>query len=212
MKRQYDEVMEKIEVTNEMRGRILANIQKMDLQTTAASRIIPFPGIKKYLSIAACFAVLLCSVFAAGHMAGIFQSEEPNVAIANGIEEVDTLEELSTAVGFEVAELKLLPFEVEETSYVSYWNELAEIDYAGEGRTASFRKSPGTEDNSGDYNSYPDVKEINVGPLAVTLKGGGEVYTLATWLADRYAYSIRLSDGISESEWHALIYNSISPR
>ena len=68
-------------------------------------------------------------------------------------------------------ELTALPFAVEETTYVSYWNELAEITYTGEGQTAAFRKSPGTEDNSGDYNTYTAIKEIHMGPLTATLKG-----------------------------------------
>ena len=205
MKRRYDEVMDRIEVTDEMRGRILNNIQKMDLAAPAGGGVISFPAIKKYLSAAACFAVLLAGVFAAGHMTGLFWPEEPNVAVVNGIVEVETLEELSAAVGFEVEELDVLPFKAETTAYVSYWNELAEINYTGGGWTASFRKSPGTEDNSGDYNAYPEVKEISAGPLTVTLKGGGGAYTLAIWSADGYTRSVRLSDGISEAEWHNLI-------
>lgn len=205
MKRRYDEVMDRVEVTDEMRERILGNLQKIDLAAAASSRVIRFPNIRKYLSAAACFAVLLAGFYAAGHMAGIFQPYEPNVAIVNGIVEVDTLEQLADAVGFEVEELTALPFAVEETTYVSYWNELAEITYTGEGQTAAFRKSPGTEDNSGDYNTYSAVKEIHMGPLTATLKGSGEVYTLAVWSADGYAYSICLSDGISEAEWQHLL-------
>lgn len=205
MKRRYDEVMDRIEVTDEMRERILGNLQKTDLAAAANSSVIRFPNIRKYLSAAACFAVLLAGFFAAGHMAGIFRPKEPNVAIVNGIVEVDTLEQLADAVGFEVEELTALPFAAEETAYVSYWNELAEITYTGEGQTAAFRKSAGTEDNSGDYNTYSSVKEIHMGPLTATLKGSGEVYTLAVWTVDGYAYSIRLSDGIPESEWQHLI-------
>lgn len=203
MTRRYDEVMDRIEVTDEMRGRILKNIRQIDIP--AGGGAIRFPNVRKYMSAAACAAVLLAGAFAAGHMAGLFRTEEPNVAVTNGIVEVETLEELSAAVGFEVEELDTLPFEAETTVYVSYWNELAEIDYTGEGRTASFRKSPGTEDNSGDYNTYPEVKEIEAGQLTVTLKGGGGAYTLAVWSADGYSYSVRLSDGISESEWRHLI-------
>lgn len=205
MKRRYDEVMDRIEVTDEMRERILGNLQRTDLAAAANSRVIQFPNIRKYLSAAACFAVLLAGFFAAGHMAGIFRPNEPNVAIVNGIVEVDTLEQLADAVGFEVEELPALPFTVEETVYASYWNELAEITYTGEGQTAIFRKSAGTEDNSGDYNTYSSVKEIHMGPLTATLKGGGAVYTLAVWSADGYAYSLCLSNGISEPEWRHLI-------
>ena len=205
MKRRYDEVMDRVEVTDEMRERILGNLQKTDLTASANSRVMRFPNIRKYLSAAACFAVLLAGFFAAGHMAGIFRPDEPNVAVVNGIVEVDTLEQLAAAVGFEVEELTALPFAAEETVYASYWNELAEITYTGEGQTAVFRKSPGAEDNSGDYNTYSAVREIHMGPLTATLKGSGEVYTLAVWSADGYAYSICLSNGISESEWQHLI-------
>lgn len=205
LKRRYDEVMDRIEVTGEMRRRILGNIQKMDVEAAGSSGVTRFSGIKKYLSAAACFAAVLAGVFAAGHMTGIFQPREPTVAVPSAIVQVDTLEQLTAAVGFEVEELNGLPFPVEETAYISYWNELAEITYTGGGQTAVFRKSQGTEDNSGDYNTYSSVKEINIGSLSAALKGGGEVYTLAIWSADGYAYSIRLSDGISELEWRDLI-------
>ena len=205
MKRRYDEVMDRIAVTDEMRRRILRNIQNMDIASAESRGTMPVFG--KYLSAAACFVVLLAGVFAAGHIAGLFQSSGPDVTIGNGIVEVDTAGQLAAAVGFEVEDLGGLPFTVEKTAYVSYWDELAEITYAGEGQTAAFRKSPGTEDNSGDYNAYSTVKEINAGPLTVTLKGSGEAYTLAVWSAEGYAYSIRLSEGISESEWRHIIWD-----
>lgn len=207
MKKRYDEVMDRIELTGEMRSRILGNIQRMDLSATSERKVLPFRSIRKYMSAAACLAVLLAGVFAAGHMAGIFQPDDPNVAVVNGIVEVGSPEQLAAAVGFDVEELNALPFEAESTAYISYWNELAEITYTGGGQTAAFRKSKGTGDNSGDYSAYSAVKEISAGPLTATLKGSGEAYTLAVWSADGYAYSIRLSEGISESEWRDLIPN-----
>lgn len=200
--RRYDEVMERVEVTAEMRGRILRNIRAMDL---TAGRGGQFPAVKQALSAAACFAVLLAGVFAAGHMAGGLRPDEAGVAVVNGIVEVDTREQLRDAVGFTVEELDALPFAVETAAYVSYWNEMAEITYTGGGRTATFRKSVGEEDNSGDYNLYSAVREIRLGSLTATLKGSGEAYTLAVWSADGYAYSVRLSDGITELEWRRLI-------
>lgn len=197
--------MDRIEVTGEMRERILGNLQKTDLAASANSRVMRFPNIRKYLSAAACFAVLLAGIFAAGHMAGMFRPEDSQVSVGNGIVEMDTLEQLAAAVGFEVEEPPALPFTAEETVYTSYWNELAEITYTGGGQTAVFRKSPGAEDNSGDYNTYSAVREIHMGPLTATLKGSGEVYTLAVWSAEGYAYSLCLSNGISESEWQHLI-------
>ncbi len=205
MKKRYDEVMNKIEVTDEMRERILGNIQSMNIEVMPERKVIPFPNIKKYMSFAACFVVLLAGAFAAGHMAGIFHPSDPNVTIVNGMVEVDTLEQLAAAVGFEVEELDALPFEAEMTAYVSYWNELAEIVYSGEGQTATFRKSIGAEDNSGDYSTYSSIKEIEINSLTVTLKGDREVYTLAIWSNGVYSYSISVSDGIPELDWQSLI-------
>lgn len=205
LKRQYDEVMGRIKVTDEMHRRILDNIQNMDIASTAGISKTQFLNMKKYLSAAACFAVLLAGLFAVGHMTAIFQPKEPNVTIGNGIAEVDTLDQLAAAVGFDLEELDTLPFEVKTTVYVSYWNELAEITYIGEGQTATFRKSTGTGDISGDYNVYSAVKEINMDSWTATLKGSGEAYALALWSADGYSYSIRLSNEISDSEWSHLI-------
>ncbi len=208
LKKRYDEVMDRIEVTDEMRGRILGNIQKMELEAAPKSNVIPFPNLKKYLSVAACFVVLLAGTFVAGNMTGIFRPNDPAVLTpGDGIVDVGTLEELSAHVGFEVEELTGLPFEVTETTYTAYWQELAEIVYSGEGQTATSRKSVGTEDNSGDYIAYADVKNIQIGSLTATLKGNGngDAYTLAIWSADGYAYSVSLSDGISEIEWRDII-------
>lgn len=211
MKKRYDEVMDRIEVTREMRERILGNIEKTDIGATQKSKVIPFPTMKKYMSAAACFVLLLAGVFAAGHMAGIFQPDDPPVQVVNGMVEVDTLEQLASAVGFEIEELGTLPFAVETTAYISYWGEMAEITYTGEGKTATLRKSIGTEDNSGDYSTYADFKEISIDSQTVILKGSSGAYILAIWSANGYAYSIRLSDGISESGWHDLISEVLGP-
>lgn len=206
MKKRYDEVMEKVEVTAEMRGRILGNIQKLELAAAPKNKVIPFPNLKKYLSVAACFVVLLAGAFVAGNMTGIFRPNDPAVLTpGDGIMEVGTLEELSAHVGFEVEELNGLPFEAKETTYTAYWQELAEVSYTGEGQTATFRKSVGTENNSGDYSDYPFVQDVGIGSLMVTLKGDGDAYTLAIWSADGYAYSISLSNGISEPGWYDFI-------
>lgn len=212
MKKRYDEVMGKIEVTSEMRGRILGNIQKMEFETAPKSNVIPFPNLKKYLSVAACFVVLLAGAFVVGNMTSIFRPNDPPVLTpGDGIVEVSTVDELSAHVGFEVEELNGLPFAVKETTYTAYWQELAEICYTGGDQTATFRKSVGTEDNSGDYSDYPTVQKIEIGSLPVTLKGSGDEYTLAIWSADGYAYSISLSDGISELDWQNLISREFEP-
>ena len=104
------------------------------------------------------------------------------------------------------AEAAELPFDVEETTYTSYWGELAEIFYAGGGQIADLRTSAGTEDNSGDYTDYPAVTELTVGTVTAELRGeAAERYTLAVWTDGQYAYSLRLSDGQSTEVWQRLL-------
>ena len=158
----YDELMDKIEVTDAMRARILRNV------SAAAPKKTP---VRRYALLVACLAVvLLGAVCVPKLMDPAPQGEQ--VAIANGMIEVADAAALADAVGFPAAEAAELPFDVEETTYTSYWGELAEICYAGGGQIADLRTSAGTEDNSGDYTDYPAVTELTVGTVTAELRGG----------------------------------------
>ena len=94
-----------------------------------------------------------------------------------------------------------LPFVVEDTAYRSYGDGLVEIAYTGLGQTAEYRQSVGSGDNSGDYTAYDDVVELKANDLSVTLKGDEGIYVLAVWGDGMFSYSMRLSQGFSETEW-----------
>lgn len=197
----YDEIMDKIAVTDEMRKRILDNIAEQKPQN-----VVRFPHMKRYLSIAACFAALAAVALTVPSITNIVRTNEPAVlAPANGIVEVSSAEELSSAVGFEVSDVANLPFTPSQTVYSSYWGDMAQIDYSGEGQSASFRKSAGAEDISGDYNTYASAVEAAVGTADVTLKGDNGLYTLAVWTDDGYSYSLCLSEGIEKNQWEEII-------
>ena len=208
MKR-YDEIMDHIKVTDDMHSRILENIEAGDI---AEERRRKQTGrtVTKLLSMAACLAVIIIAASALRSPAQVSTSE-PDGSDAPGfvqggadIVELDSAAALSAAVGFEVNDIDL-PFTPEQTEYISYWHELAEIDYTGEGKTARYRKTAGTEDCSGDYTDYTDVTELEANGMTVTLKGGAGQYTLAIWTDGSYSYSLSLSDGMSLSDWQTLI-------
>ena len=170
----------------------------------------------KLLSMAACLAVIIAVASALKSPAQVSTSDDlqTNEGDTPGfvqggadIVELDSAAALSAAVGFEVNDIDL-PFTPEQTEYISYWHELAEIDYTGEGKTACYRKAAGTEDCSGDYNVYTDVTEFEESGMTVMLKGDAGQYTLAIWTDGSYSYSLSLSDGLSLSDWQALM-NSI---
>lgn len=199
----YDEIMDKIEVTEEMRRRVLARIAAEDI-APVRPKVLRFPAWKKYLSAAACLILVIAGAAALPRLVRLLPPEG-GVQVVPQIEEAPSLAELSRLVGFEVEEGFALPFEPEETAYCSYWNELAQIQYSGAGQTATYRQSAGTEDNSGDYTAYGDMAELAAGGLAVTLKGSGGVYVLAVWTDGSFSYSLGLSQGVTAEEWLTLL-------
>ena len=206
MKKRYDEIMDKIEVTDEMRARILNHLQEVDLTKRTRPKVLRLSSVKKYLSVAACFAILLAGVLT---LPGLLDRglQRPAEVLNPGADIVDvaTIEELSGLVNFEVPEVTGLPFTPEKQSYTAFGKDMAQITYEGNVQTCTFRKSIGSEDNSGDYNAYSAVEEISVGDAAVTLKGTEDGFTLAIWWDGAFSYSLQLSGGLTVDEWETLI-------
>ena len=196
----YDEVMEKLEVTPEMRARILQNVETQ----MAEPRKKP-NRIRRFAALAACLAILLVGAAALPKLISSPTPEESETTIANGMVEVASKEELSEAVGFPVKSAQSLPFFPQSIYYTSYWGEMAQIDYANGGSMACFRQSLGEEDNSGDWNEYPAQESLTVNGCAVTLKGEADSYTLAIWQDGTYSYSLSLSAGQPASVWESIV-------
>ena len=192
----YEEIMDRVEVTPEMRQRVLSNLEQ--------ARKPKRPALRQLMSLAACLAIVLCCWYAWKPRQQT-QVENPGAQGASQIENVASLEALSQKTGVPMKELTGLPFDVEATQYVSYWEELAEIRYFGQTDSLCYRKSHGTEDNSGDYNVYSQVKTLDVSGCAVTLKGGAEGYSLAAWTDGTYAYSISASKPLTEETFRGLL-------
>ena len=200
----YDEAMEKIELTPQMRARILQNVER-ELQEPAKKTA--FPGkLRRIAALAACLAILLVGALTLpGLVSRPSQEEEPETMIANGIVEVTSREELSDAVGFTVKAVQTLPFFPQSILYTSYWGEMAQIDYANGPESACFRQSLGTQDNSGDWNEYPAQETIEVSGISVTLKGEKDAYTLAIWSDGTYSYSLSVTTGQTPSVWESIV-------
>lgn len=203
LKNRYYKIMENINVTEEMHDRIIKNIGNTDFYTIQR-KVMNFAKYKKYMAIAACFLLLVVGVVLIPNM--INPNDNPKVqGIVPDIVEYNTIEELSEAVGFNVPKINQIPFEVEEVTYTVYWKELAEIEYANNEDLIIFRKSVGSEDNSGDYNDYPAINEVLINELAVTLKGNSDRCNLAIWEKDGYSYSLLSSAGVTEAEMSEMV-------
>lgn len=205
-KNPYRELMEQVNLTPEARERILTNVQQADL-SPQAEKVVPFPRRRqtwrRWASLAACLVVVV-AVLVAVPLLREQPDTAPPVQVLPPFRQVDSLDALSEAVGFPVTEVSKLPFDPVSTTYTVYDEGLAEITYTGSGgQTATYRQSCGTEDNSGDYNLYPDTQALP--EQNATLKGQDGLYTLALWTDDTYTYSLHLSSGLSADAWQALL-------
>ncbi len=198
----YEEIMDRIEVTPEMRQRILHNLE------TEQQKIKKHRFPRQLLALAACLVLAVCCWFIRNPK----QADDPEqgVLFVNQIENVDSLQALSEKTGIPLSELSGLPFSADRTEYVSCWENLAEIQYFGGTDSLCYRKSVGTEDNSGDHNSYSQVETRNISGKSVTLKGENDAFTLATWTDGSYAYSISVTAPLTRAAFEALITENFS--
>lgn len=193
----YDKVMNKINVTPQMHERIMNNIQEADFET-APKKVYFWQGHKKYMSIAACLMVCIAGTLLIPNLMKVEQ--EPPLQVVPDIVEYTSTRELSSSVGFEVKDVKNIPFEVEEIKYISYWKELGEVIYSGSDNTLVFRMAAGSTDVSGNHSEYEEVKSYSVDAYTVTIKGSQGLYNLAVWSDGAFSYALELNVGISETD------------
>mgnify|MGYP000023823402 FL=1 len=220
--RKYDEIMEKIVVTPEMKERVLGKINAEIRNEEKKMNHRGFRTMWKYMT-AGCLVIAAATVWTVsrpylpgssgepGQMGELGASKETEaVQIPNPLEEVSSVKELSDLVGFEVNELKNLPFALQQVSYISISRELAEIIYTGADQELAYRKSEGTEDNSGNYIVYKEETKRTIAGYEVTVKGDDGRCGLAIWTDGTYSYSIQLREGesISYEELEAMIENN----
>ena len=126
------------------------------------------------------------------------------VQIANPFVDYDTLEEAAAQTGFELTVPETVEGYPERMIQVMDGAMLQVIWLNGEDRLF-VRKAAGSEDVSGDYNVYSDVRTLTVGEREVTLQGEAGAYSLATWQANGYSYAVMADDPMSAEALTALI-------
>lgn len=209
MSKSYDEIMEEIQVTEEMRDRILQNIANTEIQKkSSVKKAARFYRWQKYSLTAACLALLLIGVATLPRVwsgngqesagpGNEMNTEEMVSGFQWGLQECSSAETLSEAAGFPVEELEQLPFTVQETNYIYLGDGLAEIQYYGaEEERLDYRKATGEEDNSGVYLDFERVQEEEIDGVKVTVKGDEDRIYLILWQKDGFSYSIYDEEGI----------------
>lgn len=126
------------------------------------------------------------------------------VQIPNPFTDHTTLSEATKTVGFELA----VPEKVNGSprqNIQTTEDGMIQVFYGGEDDSICIRKAPGSEDISGDYNSYSQVTAVDTNGINVTMKGENNLVYLAIWTSGGYTYSISARTGMSNSDMSALV-------
>ena len=189
----YNEVMARVTVSEEMKNRVLNNLGSADTNQT---RVVRFPNARRYIALAACFAVVLIGVLAV-----TMNNRQPqpggDLQTAGAPVEYQSAKELSKASKIKIKDLRNLPFEAIETVYLDYQTNLAEISYSNGTQSLYYRASKGSGDNSGDYTEYEKIETEETGGVTFTLKGSGDLIYCVLFEKNGCSYSIGSTGGLT---------------
>ena len=127
-----------------------------------------------------------------------------DVQIPSPFIDCSSLAEASQVAGFGVRVPESVG-DYDRTSISAIDGELIDILYESGDDTIRVRKGVGTEDISGDYNSYAETAVFQVDGMDVTMKGDCGRVSLAVWTSGEYTYSVSASAGMSRTEMADLI-------
>ena len=131
-------------------------------------------------------------------------SNEDDVQIPSPFIDCSSLAEASQVAGFGVRVPESVG-DYDRASISAIDGELIDILYESGDDTICVRKGVGTEDISGDYNSYAETAVFQVDGMDVTMKGDCGRVSLAVWTSGEYTYSVSASAGMSRTEMADLI-------
>ena len=196
----YNEVMAHISVSEEAKDRILNEIRSAEPEQ---AKVVRFRNVKRYIALAACFAVVLIGVLAV--TVTNRQPQPGDLQTAGPAVEYKNAKALSKASGIKIEDLQNLPFEPTQTAYLDYQADLVEIAYSDGARSLYYRASKGGGDNSGDYNEHEAVETKEIGGVTVTLKGSGGLIYCALYEKDGFSYSVVSTEGLTLRQLEAMI-------
>lgn len=134
---------------------------------------------------------------------------EGSVQIPNPFVECKTIADAEKIAGFKIAVPEKMPEGYQQHAILAIENDLIEIDYVNGKDEITIRKGKGSEDISGDYNSYKETNTLTVGNLQITTKGEGGKVNVATWVDGDYSFAANMSEKGIDIEILSDMINSI---
>lgn len=156
------------------------------------------------LSMAACGGNTV-SVATVPHDDSMVGEMTETVRIPNPWVDCTSLEEAGKLAGFSFTAPDAIEGYPEK--YISaIEKEIAQVIFNNEdGTEICFRKGVGTDDISGDYNTYAATETQTIDGKTVTCKGNDGLVSNAAWNDGTYAYSITSTAGMTAEQLNAWV-------
>ena len=134
-------------------------------------------------------AAVLCGVTALLLGACGTKAQTSGMQIANPFADYATLAEAVQAAGFPLAAPERIEgYDAPLVQLMS--GKMLQLIFRNGDERILIRKAAGSEDISGDYNSYAETKTARVNGTDVTLKGTDGKVSTAIWCAGGYSYAV----------------------
>lgn len=137
------------------------------------------------------------------HVSDAIISNAVNTELPNPITEYKTLEELNAALSFEVKLPRITGYKA--NGYRDYLKTVAEITFVKNDKEIDYRMSVGTENNSGVFTQFEEVKNVTLSGTPVVFSKTENKVQLITWTKDNFSYSVYAPSGLSESAARRLV-------
>ena len=154
------------------------------------------------------FNILYCkenAVKVDGNVISISDTDDgENVQIPNPFTYYKTIDEAKKALSFVPAIPAAVPggYAVDEISTLS--DDFVQIFYQKGDNEILYRTAKGTDDISGDYNVYSDVKTVKISGNEVTVRKADKTASVI-WTDGDYSYSLYADGGLTDKELSDII-------
>ena len=130
---------------------------------------------------------------------------EENVQIPNPFIDCDTLQDAASIAGFEViVPASIAGYNLDCIQAID--KDMIQVFYVDDAENVILiRKAVGSENISGDYNTYTQEDTTTVGDMEVRMKGNDGLIYLAVWTSGDYTYSVSVHSGITHTSMADLI-------
>ena len=189
-----------LKALNNIDDRFIQEAASIDIGKTDDVRKLKKSNIIKYMVGMAAMAAAVVLITVGIQRKDTDVQDENMVGVVNPYVYYDTLAEAEKAVGFEITVPECFD-DVKISEIIVIAGETIEIDYGEDKQSAvTIRKAKGSDDISGDYNTYGFERILSIADMRVTVKGDDDLIKLLTWQNGDFTYSMCLPMGMTEKQ------------